>query len=203
MSANTTNADPKYATIFYTMPDQGPPLIFGEWIKRRRKALDMTQDELAQRAGCSASALRKIETGERRPSKQLARLFAEALEIPVEDQPAFIRSARGELSSDRLQEPGFITQHSLSDLGGQKDTQPDLSLNRSSLPTIPPNRIPLSATPLIGRETEFAPLEKLINDPQCRLLTLTGIGGIGKTRLAIEIAEKMRPLFPEAFFIFH
>ena len=37
------------------------PIIFSEWLKGRRKALDMTQDELAKRAGCSVFALRKIE----------------------------------------------------------------------------------------------------------------------------------------------
>lgn len=44
------------------------PLFFGDWLKRRRQGLDLTQAELAERAGCSVFALRKIETGERRPS---------------------------------------------------------------------------------------------------------------------------------------
>ena len=39
------------------------PIAFGEWVKQRRKALDLTQDGLAQRAGCSIFALRKIESG--------------------------------------------------------------------------------------------------------------------------------------------
>jgi transcriptional regulator with XRE-family HTH domain len=42
----------------------------------RRKALDQTREELARRSGCSVHALRKIESGERRPSKQLAGLLA-------------------------------------------------------------------------------------------------------------------------------
>ncbi|MGE5221655.1 MAG: helix-turn-helix transcriptional regulator, partial [Omnitrophica WOR_2 bacterium] len=58
------------------------PLTFGEWIKRRRSRLDLTQAELADRAGCSVFALRKIEAGERRPSKQLAALLAQSLDIP-------------------------------------------------------------------------------------------------------------------------
>ncbi len=46
------------------------PLFFGDWLKRRRQGLDLTQAELAARAGCSIFALRKIETGERRPSSR-------------------------------------------------------------------------------------------------------------------------------------
>jgi transcriptional regulator with XRE-family HTH domain len=63
------------------MDDQEIPVSFGEWLKSRRKAFDLTQEELAQRSGCSVFALRKIESGERRPSKQLAGLLAAALEI--------------------------------------------------------------------------------------------------------------------------
>jgi len=78
------------------------PAIFGEWLKRRRKELDLTQAELANRAGCSVPALRKIEAGTRRPSKQLAGLLANSLEIPPEDQTTFIKAARGDLNVERL-----------------------------------------------------------------------------------------------------
>ncbi|MBK6561992.1 MAG: helix-turn-helix transcriptional regulator [Dehalococcoidia bacterium] len=55
------------------MHTQESPLFFGEWLKRRRQNLDLTQAKLAERcAGCTVFALRKIESGERRPSKQLA-----------------------------------------------------------------------------------------------------------------------------------
>jgi len=69
---------PKMCYNFIVIMEEHPaPLVFNEWLKRRRKAWDLTQDELARRAGCSVGALRKIESGERRPSKQLARLLAE------------------------------------------------------------------------------------------------------------------------------
>jgi transcriptional regulator with XRE-family HTH domain len=41
---------------------------FGDWIRRRRKTLDLTRKELAQRANCSLSAISKIEADERKPS---------------------------------------------------------------------------------------------------------------------------------------
>ncbi|MBI3166213.1 MAG: helix-turn-helix transcriptional regulator, partial [Chloroflexi bacterium] len=43
---------------------------FGTWVKRRRKALDLTQQELARQIGCSPSLIFKIESDERRPSRQ-------------------------------------------------------------------------------------------------------------------------------------
>ena len=76
------------------MEETGVPILFCEWLKRRRHQLDLTQEELAQRAGCSVFALRKIEAGSRRPSKQLAGLLAQSLELPPEEHPTFIRLAR-------------------------------------------------------------------------------------------------------------
>jgi predicted ATPase/transcriptional regulator with XRE-family HTH domain len=181
------------------MVEQNTPVIFSEWLKLRRKALDMTQDELANRAGCSVGALRKIESGERRPSKQLAKLLAQTLEIPNEDQQTFIRVARGELNLERLGKTALQPAVSLLEI-------PPLQPTQGSVPPPKPaplsNRIPLLATPLIGREAELAALERLFNDPQCRLLTLTGIGGIGKTRLALEFAVQTQAAFPGGVFYY-
>ncbi|HEX9371760.1 MAG TPA: helix-turn-helix transcriptional regulator, partial [Roseiflexaceae bacterium] len=44
---------------------------FGYWLQRRRKALDLTQAELAQQVGCAVTTIKKIEADERRPSRQL------------------------------------------------------------------------------------------------------------------------------------
>src|SRR5580765_8562609 len=75
---------------------------FGVWIQRRRKALDLTQAELAQRVGCALGTIRKIEADERRPSKQLAALLADQFAIPSADHAAFLKAARAELSVIRL-----------------------------------------------------------------------------------------------------
>jgi transcriptional regulator with XRE-family HTH domain len=91
------------------MDTTNPPVFFCEWLKIRRNSLDLTQTELAERAGCSVSAFRKIESGERRPSKQLAGLLAKALEIPADDQDIFVRVARGELNLERLSSPSLTS----------------------------------------------------------------------------------------------
>lgn len=160
------------------MDDLEIPSSFGEWLKLRRKAFDLTQEELAQRSGCSVFALRKIESGERRPSKQLAGLLAAAMEIPPNDRPKFIRVARGEMGLERL------------------CTSPPGAKPASPSSQVAPHHLPLPATPLLGRESELAAMERIFNDPHCRLLTLTGVGGIGKTRLGIEFASRWRGMFP-------
>lgn len=53
------------------------------------------------------------------------------------------------------------------------------------------SRLPASATPFIGREKELAELKQLLFEPTTRLVTVLGPGGIGKTRLALEVAREM------------
>ncbi len=59
-------------------------------------------------------------------------------------------------------------------------------------------RAPL--TPFVGREAELAELGERLSDPACRLLTLVGPGGIGKTRLAVEAARAHMDRFPQGVF---
>lgn len=149
--------------------------MFGEWLRQQRESRRLTREEFAERIGCSVSALRKFENGERRPSGQIAKLIANALDIPIEEQLTFARVARGELSADRLE----LTSKLIS----------------SSNVSAPKTNLPIPPTPLIGRQDEINELLALLDDPECRLLTLAGPGGIGKTRLAIETATRVQELF--------
>jgi len=54
---------------------------------------------------------------------------------------------------------------------------------------------PTPATPLLGRERELAAVADLVRDDDVRLVTLTGIGGIGKTRLGLELVKRLAPEF--------
>ncbi len=60
--------------------------------------------------------------------------------------------------------------------------------------------LPMQLTPLIGREGEIDEVIELLNQPDCHLLTLSGQGGIGKTRLAIQAAFQVIPNFPDGIF---
>ncbi len=168
------------------MEESDSPLFFGEWLQRRRKTLDLTQKELAQLAGCSVYAVRKIESGERRPSKQLAVLLAQALDIPAEEHDIFVKVARGDRTLRRLPHPASGAE---SAWGVGLQTQ-------ASTPGPAPN-LPVYLTPFVGREAELAALDRLLNDPLCRLLTLIGAGGIGKTRLAIEATIRQKQRFKD------
>src|SRR3954466_15738928 len=75
---------------------------FGYWLRRRRKALDLTQEDLAQQAGYALDTIKKIETDMRRPSKQLAERLADVLQISSDERAAFLKVARAELAADQL-----------------------------------------------------------------------------------------------------
>jgi predicted ATPase/class 3 adenylate cyclase len=70
-------------------------ISFGYWIRRQRKALDLTQQVLAERVGCSLAAIKKIESDERRPSRQIAERLADVLIVPGSQRETFLEVARG------------------------------------------------------------------------------------------------------------
>ena len=60
----------------------------------------------------------------------------------------------------------------------------------------PPHNLPTQLTPFIGREAELEQIAERLNHPDCRLVTLVGLGGVGKTRLALQIARECQNTFP-------
>src|SRR3954468_21660670 len=74
-------------------------LNFGEWLKYRRKTLDLTRDKLAWQVGCSFETIKKIESSDLKPSIQLAELLANTLAVPVAEQAAFVQFARDSMAT--------------------------------------------------------------------------------------------------------
>ena len=112
---------------------------FGAWMARRRKALDMTQRELAARTNCALATIKKIELDERRPSRDLAEALAGALHIPADAQSRFVESARGLRPATRL-----------------RTRKPRRRANGQRRFHYSPSILPTSVTPLIGRTSELA-----------------------------------------------
>ncbi|HJZ45507.1 MAG TPA: AAA family ATPase, partial [Roseiflexaceae bacterium] len=98
---------------------------FGAWVRQRRRALDLTRDELAAQIGCAVTTIRHIETDERRPSKQLAARLAECLQLSADERPAFLQAARGGLAVDRLAAPAAGVDWNIGGIApAERDTGP-------------------------------------------------------------------------------
>ncbi len=72
-----------------------PNASFGQWLQRRRKQCDLTQDALAQQVNCAVGTIQKFEQEQRRPSQAIAERLAQVLGIAEDERAAFIRFARG------------------------------------------------------------------------------------------------------------
>jgi predicted ATPase/DNA-binding CsgD family transcriptional regulator len=68
------------------------------------------------------------------------------------------------------------------------------------LPHLDSQRLPAEITPFIGRQDDLARLQGLLRDPTIRLVTLTGTGGVGKTRLACEVSAALQKDYPDGVF---
>ena len=110
---------------------------FGRWLKRRRKALDMTQCDLARRVGCAIVTIKKIEADQRRPSAQIAERLAEYLEITPDERAAFMRFARIEAHDGRPALP-----------------PPIVAAPAAHAPRRRGSSVPVPLTPLIGRDQD-------------------------------------------------
>ena len=154
--------------------------VFGPWLKQRRKALDFTQAELAGIVGCAMMTIQKIEAEERRPSKQLAERLADVLAIAADQRPTFVTWARGAVG----RAPAALTF---------APRAPDAADDRRV------HNLPLEQTSFVGRERELAAARLLLNGH--RLVTLTGPGGTGKTRLALRLAASLVDAFADGVWL--
>src|SRR5262245_58648806 len=91
----------------------------------------------------------------------------------------------------------------MPDAGPQVAGQPLAAAPRGSPPRwqVALSNIPAPVTPLVGRQSELAEAVALLRGPALRLLTLTGPGGVGKTRLALAIAAEVDAVFDSRHFV--
>ncbi len=159
---------------------------FGYWLRRRRKALDLTQAALAQRVNCSGFSIRKIEADERRPSRGLAERLAASLAIPQAERSDFLDAARAVLPVDRLRLDATPVNGEVRVVAASAN--PDSSLASAVSPAV-------HSLPLVGRNHEIGLLRGLVAELGSGVghtVLIEGEPGIGKSRLLREVARHAR-----------
>ncbi len=97
-----------------------------------------------------------------------------------------------------VQDFATALQHAAHHLGYRSVTSAEPAASAAAAPSVEPFwKVPTSFTSLVGREQDVAALCTLLARPDVRLLTLLGVGGIGKTRLAIQVASQLRERFAD------
>ncbi|HEY0734323.1 MAG TPA: helix-turn-helix transcriptional regulator, partial [Herpetosiphonaceae bacterium] len=189
------------------MSDDHAHESLGSWLRRRRKALDLTQAALADCVGCAEVTIRKQEAEFQRPSRQLAERLATCLKLTPDERAVFVAVVRGQRSADCL--PPILAP---SEPDPQARTQ--LPIVPLPLDTVPPpaplppgSRMPLRRNPLfVGRDADLRQLARALTAGgtaaigQVEIAAATGLGGIGKTQLACEFVHRYGQFFPGGVF---
>lgn len=147
-----------------------PPAAFGDLLRRARRHAGLTQEELAERAGLSTRAISDLERGvNRAPRRDTLNMLAEALELPPEIVTQWEQTRQW--LATRSPSPVHANSH------------PHTS------------HLPVSLNTLVGREQEIRSVVNVLREPGVRLVTLSGPGGVGKTRLALAVVRELEAAY--------
>ena len=157
---------------------------FGDLLKYLRRRARLTQQQLGIAVGYSEGYISRLESNQRPPDlSTLAALFIPALGL--EDEPetvAHLMELAANTHQDDSRRENIVLSH----------TYETVEVNEESIPS----NLPLQLTSFIGRDNEITKISHLLmREEPARLVTLTGIGGLGKTRLAIQTAMRLSHLY--------
>ncbi len=148
-----------------------------EELRARRRALGLTQAALADRLGVSTNTVARWERGEQRARN-----------------PRAIASTLEGLGQ---------RHHALSSRGGRStrvgDHQRSVEMRLGAIPGRARHNLPLELTSFVGREDDISKLAARI--ASARLLTMVGSGGVGKTRLALQLASRLLDRYPDGVWL--
>lgn len=141
---------------------------FGAALKRLRESRGLTQEQLAERARLTRNAIAALERGRRqRPYPHTLRALTEALDLSNTERDTLLALVNGPETPPAAQRTAFT------------------------------HTLPSAPTPLLGRERDAVIVQSFFESNETRLITMIGPGGVGKTRLAIELATRMGKTFPD------
>jgi predicted ATPase/DNA-binding XRE family transcriptional regulator len=150
-------------------PAQPAALSFAAQLRALRHSAGLSQDELANRAHLTTHAVSALERGIRtRPFPSTVRALADALNASEDERAALFAAVP--------------SRHPVDRTAGTESSAVS-------------HRLPTPSTALLAREQETADLVTLLHDPDARLITLTGVGGVGKTRLCLAAASAVESAF--------
>ncbi|MFZ2486656.1 MAG: tetratricopeptide repeat protein [Anaerolineae bacterium] len=162
------------------------PQTFGEALRLLRKRARLTQDEMGRAVGYSREQIARLENGSRLPDLAvIAALFV----------PALFERGESALTEQFLALAGQSRQTQQITITRTRQTRVELISEAALHPHKAAHRPPAALLPLIGRDEELAGLLVILS--KNRLVTLLGAPGIGKTRLALALAEHAVPLFSD------
>jgi predicted ATPase/DNA-binding XRE family transcriptional regulator len=145
-------------------PETPADLSFGPLLAQYRSAANLTQEALAEHAGVSVRTIQALERGGTRPQRDTLARLALALALDATQQARLT--------------------------GAAPSAQPVIP--PPAAPAGYPGALPTPVTALLGRADAVAAVGALLQGTEGRLLTLTGPGGVGKTRLAVQVARAVQ-----------
>jgi non-specific serine/threonine protein kinase len=154
------------------MPYQ-PTTGFGDLLRRYRRAAGLTQEALAERAGLSVHGVQKLERGVTHPYRETAARLEAVLQLAPEDADQLHAAIQPVRRHGSLRADGALPP--------------------------PEHNLPTPASSFIGRQQELVEVTARLEE--ARLLTLIGVGGCGKTRLALEVARTVLTKFPHGVWL--
>ena len=161
---------------------------FGDLLKYLRRRAQLTQQELAIAVGYTEGHISRLEKNQRLPDlATVAALFIPALMLEEDSEAgAHLMQLAASAHGEDLIGKSLTLSHT-------RETR-EVNEGKESIPS----KLPIQLTTFIGRQMEIRELtERLSGNDRSRLVTLTGPGGMGKTRLALQTTMGLLHLFPD------
>ena len=172
------------------MQPRGEQASFGSLLRRYRTSAGLTQEQLAERAGLSRRGIADLERGARSaPYAHTLDQLRSALGLADADDALLLSAARRARSAPQ----------DVSAAGRQGIDTAGPTIPRGLDAERPRHNLPVHPTSFVGRNRERSHLATLLLS--CPLVTLIGPGGVGKTRLALEVAAETSDLWPDGVWL--